>query len=113
MIPPFLLEKANKPKDLSEVMIEAGIQDLYGKFQANGVTVDIIWELSDDMLNFLKLNPMEKFRYENARKKYAYNLWNRIRYSSNDCLRYLYYFFFWSIIRFVVYLNWNPCSYFI
>ena len=86
MIPPFLLEKANKPKDLSEVMIEAGIQDLYGKFQANGVTVDIIWELSDDMLNFLKLNPMEKFRYENARKEYAYKLWNEIRYSLNDCL---------------------------
>ena len=74
MIPPFLLEKANKSKDLSEVMIEAGISDLYGKFQAKGVTVDVIWDLSDDLLSFLELDPMEKFRYENARKKYAYKL---------------------------------------
>ena len=69
MIPPFLLEK-----DLLEVMSEAGISDLYGQFKRKGVTVDVIWELSDDLLNFLELNPMEKFRYENARKKYAYNL---------------------------------------
>ena len=67
MIPPFLSEQAS----LSEVMSEAGIRDLYGKFQRKGVTVDVIWELTEDMLSFLELSPMEKFRYETAKKKYA------------------------------------------
>ena len=70
MIPPFLLEQAN----LSEVMNQAGIRDLYGKFQRKGVTVDVIWELTEDMLSFLELDPMEKFRYEYAREKHAYKL---------------------------------------
>jgi len=67
-------EKTNKKKDLSEVMNEAGLSDLYGKFQGKGVTVDVIWELPEDLLSFLELNPMEKFRYEKAKKKYADNL---------------------------------------
>ena len=70
MIPPFLLEQAS----LSEVMIKAGIRDLYGKFHRKGVTVDVIWELTEDMLNFLELDPMEIFRYEYAREKHAYKL---------------------------------------
>ena len=52
-------------------MNEAGIGDLFGKFQGKGVTVDVIWKLPDELLNFLELNPMEKFIYENAKKKYA------------------------------------------
>ena len=70
MILPFLLES----KHLLQVMREAGIHDLYGKFQRKGVTVDVIWELSEDMLSFLELDPMEKFRYEYAREKNAYKL---------------------------------------
>ena len=56
-------------------MKDANIGDLYSKFESKGVTVDVIWELPDTLVNdFLELNDMEKFRYENAKKKCAHSV---------------------------------------
>ena len=71
----FLTGKRNSTKDLQEVMKDANIGDLYSKFESKGVTVDVIWELPDTLVNdFLELNDMEKFRYENAKKKCAHSV---------------------------------------
>ena len=56
-------------------MQEANIGDLYNKFESNSVTVDVIWELPDEIVNgTLELNGVEKFRYQKAKKKYSHNV---------------------------------------
>ena len=55
-------------------MKDANIGDLYSKFESKGVSVDVIWELTDTLVNdFLELNEMEKFRYQTAKKKFAHS----------------------------------------
>jgi len=66
--------KRNSTKDLQEVMKDANIGDLYSKFESKGVTVDVIWELPDKLVNdFLELNDMERLRYQTAKKKFAHS----------------------------------------
>ena len=53
-------------------MKDAKIGDLCKKFENKGVTVDVIWELPDNIVNDLELSSVEKFRYQNAKKKYGH-----------------------------------------
>jgi len=64
--------KQNKEKaidDLYELMKSFQIESMYENFHKNGVTIAVIWELDDDVLdNVLQLNSLEKIKYKKAKK---------------------------------------------
>ena len=42
---------------------------MYEKFHENDVTTDVLWDLNEEVLNdILKLNALEKIKYEKAKK---------------------------------------------
>ena len=54
---------------LFEIMKSSGISKLYEKFRKAEITADIIWKLSDEMLEKdLKLNGIEKLQYKTAKE---------------------------------------------
>ena len=56
--------------ELLKVMTEFEIHGLYEKFHENGVTIEVIWKLTDEILSdVLKLNSLEKLKYEIAKDK--------------------------------------------
>ena len=52
------------------MMKESNIDDLYDRFNRNGVTSDILWDLSDEILkDDVKLTRIELLRYQKAKDK--------------------------------------------
>ena len=42
---------------------------MYEKFHENDVTTDVLWDLTEEVLiDILKLNALEKIKYEKAKK---------------------------------------------
>ena len=45
------------------------IDSMYEKFHENDVTTDVLWDLTEEVLiDILKLNALEKIKYEKAKK---------------------------------------------
>lgn len=58
--------------DLLHLMKSYNISDMYEKFHEHGITTDILWELTDEMLDdILHLNAVEKLKYDAAKKQHA------------------------------------------
>ena len=56
--------------ELQKVMKSTGLSALYEKFRDAGITVDIIWKLENEILDdMLKLNPIDKLKYNTAKKQ--------------------------------------------
>ena len=54
-------------------MKENKIENLYDKFNENGVTTEVIWKLDDEILkDELKLTKLEMLKYRTAKSK---NIW--------------------------------------
>ncbi len=57
--------------ELLKLLEKCNLMSLAPKFQKHDVTVDIIWDLDDDMLSELNLTKIEKLKYTTARKKFG------------------------------------------
>lgn len=73
LTPDLKKKDAQTTKDrLLELMKEEGIDDLYHKFHENGINAEILWDLSDDILEKdLKLSRIQKLKYDKAKNKHS------------------------------------------
>ena len=69
---PISYEFSHQPSknDLRDLMGVTGIGSLYEKFHKIGITSDILWDLTDDILeNELHLTGVERLKYKSAKAK--------------------------------------------
>jgi len=55
--------------ELRDELIEFNVQSLFEKFNENGVTVEILWHLDNEMLQDIGLTSIEKLKYSKAKEK--------------------------------------------
>ena len=61
---------SKRDTELADELTEFNIQSLYDKFYKKEVTVDIVWDLNDQLLEDIGLTPLEKLKYTKAKEKY-------------------------------------------
>lgn len=55
--------------ELYDMVKESGLEDLYEKFHKHGITVEILWDLSDEILKEdLNLTRIQILRYEKSKE---------------------------------------------
>lgn len=59
-----------KDHELSDELTDFNIQSLYEKFYEKGVTIDIIWELNDELVKEIGLTQLEALKYTKAKQKW-------------------------------------------
>ena len=64
-------EIGGETTQLLELLERCNLSSMAHKFQENGVTVDIIWDLDDEALSELKLSKAERIKYIKAKKTYG------------------------------------------
>ena len=57
--------------ELLEALKWSKITHLHGKFRSQNVTLNVLWELDDEMLEDCKLNRVEKLQYRKAKESYS------------------------------------------
>ena len=56
-------------EELRDELTEFKVQSLFEKFNENGVTVEILWDLDGKMLQDIGLTSIEKLKYSKAKEK--------------------------------------------
>ena len=64
-------EIGGEATQLLELLERCNLSSMAHKFQENGVTFDIIWDLNDEVLSELKLSKVERMKYNKAKKSYG------------------------------------------
>ena len=59
-----------KDHELSDELKDFNIQSLYEKLYEKGVTIDILWELNDELLKEIGLTQLESLKYTKAKEKW-------------------------------------------
>ena len=57
-------------QELSDELTDFKIQSLYEKLYEKGVTIDILWELNDELLKEIGLTQLESLKYTKAKEKW-------------------------------------------
>ena len=66
----FCSSKIQKDHELSDELTDFNIQSLYEKLYEKGVTIDIIWELNDELVKEIGLTQLEALKYTKAKQKW-------------------------------------------
>ena len=60
--------KSDTDVELRDELTEFNIQSLFEKFSKKVVTVEILWDLDDEMLQDIGLTSIEKLKYNKAKE---------------------------------------------